>query len=177
MKQLEQIYSEIDTQTNDRALALVGGGFVDDCLGIMLGMKLEVATKRALSDEETIELFENFGPLYTFDLRIKMAAVLGIIDADLRKNIEGIKTIRNYFAHETAPIFFHDHDVAIAIDKLTLWKNAIGQKDQEISTPKGKFKMSVRLGISFIMASIADDIETYAEIHGLRAHASPEKSK
>ena len=156
-KQLMTIQNEIATQPNDRARVLVAGALLEDWLGMMTAVKIEAVRRRSLSDAEISEIFDNFGPMHSFEMKIRMSSALGVIDKPLRKDLETIKTIRNYFAHEPNPISFKDKDVQNSCEKLTLWKS-VREPEADPSTASGKFTISVTAAMAMLAASVADDL-------------------
>lgn len=91
--------------------------------------ELEVSIKSRLrrisqTEWETI-LSDKDGPLGTFDRKIKFASYLGILDADMRCNLDIIRNVRNRFAHTKRLISFDHHFIA---DELAKVKALQGQK-------------------------------------------------
>ena len=78
---------------------------------LVISSRLDKALKEALLTrmrplDKRLEasLFENYGPLATFSVKIDIAYALSIFDADMHHNLSVIRRIRNIFAHPSGPI-------------------------------------------------------------------------
>ncbi len=101
------------TGRNERLLAVVCGSIVE----INLRGLIESAMPNGPD-----KLFEPHAPLSTFSAKSSLAYSLGLISADLRRNTEYIREIRNVFAHRIAPTNFKIKEVADVCRLLTLGK-------------------------------------------------------
>jgi DNA-binding MltR family transcriptional regulator len=79
-----------------------------------LDLQLERVLTRAmrpLSKKQYKRLFDAFGPLSSFAGKILMAHALGIISADMYRELEKLRAIRNQFAHTTAVLHLESIEV------------------------------------------------------------------
>lgn len=157
MEDNDRIIREIDAQTNDRALVLVAGGMLEDFLGGMIQLKLEVMKGGWFIDDDINDLYDSYGPFSTFDLKIRFAGSIGMLTPEYRKDIERIKSIRNYFAHETSPVSFSDKDVIQECENLQIWR-ATRADIPDRDSPKERFKMSVKILMAMIVVACTDDL-------------------
>jgi hypothetical protein len=89
---------------SDRSVALLATNFLDQSLKVSLLCRLlqygmDEARLRA-------ELFDEYGMLYLFDQKIKMAHAFGLFGNVTRSNLDTIKKVRNLYAHSTYAISF-----------------------------------------------------------------------
>lgn len=78
---------------SDRAAALLAGIVAEGYTETLLR-----GFTRTGSDVD--RLFDIYGPLSSFSARINVAYAFGLIDEHLRSDLDYIKRVRNYFAHE-----------------------------------------------------------------------------
>ena len=90
---------------SDRAAAIVAGAFIDEVLSDLLRTFFVDDT----GNDRTI--FEGTGPLATFSSKINIAYGLGLISASEHRIMHTVRSIRNDFAHELAPISFEDQSI------------------------------------------------------------------
>jgi hypothetical protein len=89
---VDEFEKELEGQS-DRGLVIVGAAGLDVVLEGLLSAHLNDEVKRE-------EMFGPNGPLGEFSSRIKMAASLGLISKDERRELELVRRIRNKTAHE-----------------------------------------------------------------------------
>jgi len=94
----QDLFSICD-EGSDKASAINVQGYAEDFLR-------ELLEKHMVKDTAVGDLFDGFGPLATFAARIKVAFALGLIDAQMEKDLNYIRKIRNEFAHSKEPISF-----------------------------------------------------------------------
>ena len=90
-----------------------------------LEMSIKARLRRISQTEWEAILSDSEGPLGTFDRKVKFASYLGILDADMRSNLDIIRNVRNRFAHTKRLISFDHHFIA---DELAKLKAPKGQK-------------------------------------------------
>jgi hypothetical protein len=91
--------NEIERQ-EDRGAAVIGGAFLEDYL-------VDALKQRLLKDQAVInDFFGGMGPLATFNAKIEMAYLLGLIGKQSRQKMHSIRRIRNEFAHNLRPLSF-----------------------------------------------------------------------
>lgn len=94
---------------NDRGAGLLAAALIETILSDLLRKRL------VASPDQNDKLFSGSNsPLGTFSAKIEMAYRLGVISKDLRDLIDGLRKIRNKFAHEV----FADFDIR-SIQDLT----------------------------------------------------------
>lgn len=103
-----------------------------------------------LSKRQTEALFEGSGPLVSFSAKIKIAHAIGIINDQVRIDLEKIRQVRNTFAHSILEITFETPEISAACTGITtpgsVKEIAPGlDEDWEIDSPKGKFLMAAFL--------------------------------
>lgn len=99
---------------SDRGCALMGASYVDDRLADLLKKKL------LLNSDLRERMFDYIGPLGSFSARINMAYAIGLIPANLRRELHVMRDIRNVFAHRAAHLTFESPEISPLVDKLRL---------------------------------------------------------
>jgi hypothetical protein len=120
-----QHFDDVVGKGDDVAAIVVGIGFIDACLGSLLGQRLR---KGSTSDA----LLESSGPLGSFAVRSKLAYSLALIDADLYKDLRTLGELRNLVAHHRFALDFSSPDV-IAYCKNLSYADAL--KDGATARP------------------------------------------
>jgi hypothetical protein len=86
-------------EENDRALAIVGGAFLDTLLeNILIEFLVD-------DQKEVAELFRYDGPMGTYSGRIRAAYCLGLLRGPVRDDLRLVGKIRNRFAHDLSASF------------------------------------------------------------------------
>ena len=86
-------------EENDRALAIVGGAFLDTLLENIL-------IEFLVDDEKEVgELLQYDGPMGTYSGRIRAAYCLGLLRKTVRDDLRLVGKIRNRFAHDLSASF------------------------------------------------------------------------
>jgi len=101
------------TGRNDRLVAVVCGALVERNLQGLL---------ESVMPNGPGSLFEPLLPLGSFSAKIKLAYSLNLINADIRRNADYIREIRNTFAHRIAPTSFRTKEVAAVCRLLFVGK-------------------------------------------------------
>lgn len=106
MNEDQKILEEEFKGDSDRAAAIVGASYLDELLReILLGYLVEDTRKN------NKELFSGNGPLSSFSSRINLSYRFGVISQNERKLLNGIRGIRNEFAHKLAGASFNDESI------------------------------------------------------------------
>jgi DNA-binding MltR family transcriptional regulator len=92
-------------QESDRGCALFAAAYLDSVLAKLLRSRL-VQDSRVDDD-----LFRGQAPLSAFSARIKMAYYLSLIDAEERRALDSVRSIRNHFAHHPEIAHFSDQRI------------------------------------------------------------------
>lgn len=100
--------------STDRAAAIVGGAYVEECLLRALGGHLHKDKKRF------DRLFHHSGSLSSFEAKIHIAVLVGLINDEFANDLKVIKDIRNGFAHDLKLDSFEADMVRDHLAKLTL---------------------------------------------------------
>ncbi len=115
-KDLNAIFRELETGTNDRATIIVAASLVEHVLQLAISAKL-----RKPSNSETAILFHYTNGIFnTFSDKIWAAYFLKIIDADVKRDLNLVKDIRNLAAHDMNPVSFGTPEIKKRCDKLKL---------------------------------------------------------
>ena len=131
---------------SDRGMVLAGAAFIDSSLESLL---------RAFLTESTVTnaLFTSNGPLSTFSSRNNMALSLGLIDSDIKRDIDLVRKIRNRFAHTETLVSLKDSDAANRLNELVCLKDFTSLITQ--LKPSDKLK------------TLADTVHGSAKVHFL----------
>jgi hypothetical protein len=184
-QELAEAWKEVDIDATDRAAAILAASYVEDALRDKIITRLIAS----LSNSERDEIFDNKGPLSTFDSMIKAAYAFGLISIEARNDLHAIKQIRNCFAHAMIPLTFATPQVISKVETLSYLQH-IGRMRgfvsfypgvHEIKDPtRGKYVKTCSAlfyEISFITAD-GRDLYREALVTALRAPpSSPEKSE
>lgn len=108
-------------EENDRALAIVGGAFLDALLE-------NVLIEFLVDDEKEVgELLRYDGPMGTYSGRIRAAYCLGLLRKTVRDDLRLVGKIRNRFAHDLSASF--------AEDPVRSWCNSLQLHREVFMTP------------------------------------------
>jgi hypothetical protein len=120
--------------SDDRAAVLVAGAMVDNLLAYCLLM-----TFRFGVNPDVVEnlLYGDSGALNNMSAKVKVLYALGIIDDDLRRELELLREIRNIFAHTSHRISFSDATIAAKIAHLQIALS--DEKSGPMASGGGKF--------------------------------------
>lgn len=103
--------AEIKKQKSDRGAALIACSFLDSCL--------TWAILSALPNQKAaLKLFEDREALRSLSAKISMAYALNLYGTQTHRNLNILREIRNFFAHEMAPLNFKTPEIAQACGEL-----------------------------------------------------------
>jgi len=74
-----------------------------------------------LDDEKADLLFRYGGAAGTFSAKLKLAYALGLIDTETYKDLQGIRDVRNAFAHPRGFLHFDSPEVAKVFKRIKHW--------------------------------------------------------
>lgn len=114
--QIDDLYEEVVREKNDRGAALIWAAQLEEGLERLIKSRLVT-----LSNERISNLFDYGGPMGSFSTKISVAFAFGIIDAEVRRNCDYIREIRNTFAHAGSPIRFETPEIKNACEQLSRW--------------------------------------------------------
>lgn len=101
---VDQLFDDVKKES-DRGAVLICTAWLDDALELLL-------RNRLVDDKASVDkLFGIDRPLGTFSSRITMAYCLGLINEELRKDLDTIRGIRNEFSHVRKPLSFEDQSI------------------------------------------------------------------
>lgn len=133
IEEFNQIDREVLT-AHDRAVVILLATQVERFL------ELAIISHLPRNDDDTIEvLVGRDGPLGSFNAKIWLAYALGIITDFEKSDLDGIRKIRNAFAHAVRPISFKTEQIASLIDGLNAAKGFRADASDDSSvTPLAK---------------------------------------
>jgi hypothetical protein len=144
----------------DRAIAVVGGAFVENALKVAL-----IARCHYEYDENAV--FGHNGPLSFFSTKIIMGHALAIYGPMTQSDLDIIRNIRNTFAHALADIDFQNDDIVAECSKL----HHVGKR--ELATfLRGAKALYVRAVIN-ISDALRSDIATLGVLGRYRRRSLP----
>lgn len=114
--QMDALYGEIVGEKNDRGAALIASAQLEEGLERLIKSRLV-----PMSSERISGLFEYSGPMDSFSTKTSIAFAFGIIDAEVRRNCDYIREIRNTFAHAGSPITFQTSEIKTVCELLSKW--------------------------------------------------------
>lgn len=119
LAEIDGLFDEVKKES-DRGAILLCAAWLDDALALLL--------RNRLTDDSAIvdKLFGIDQPLGTLSSRIKMAYCLGLIDEDVRKDLDTIRGIRNEFGHVRKPLSFEDQSIKDRCNNLIAAKKLNG---------------------------------------------------
>jgi hypothetical protein len=109
----EKVWAEIDHQENHRASAILSASILQEGLRFAL-----IQCCARLSAKEYDKLFEQRGPLSTFDFQTQMGHALGLYGSMILRDLGVIRRVRNVFAHAMIPLSFDTPQIVAEIDLL-----------------------------------------------------------
>jgi DNA-binding MltR family transcriptional regulator len=119
---------------SDRAAAIVGAAYLDECLRQLIASFL-------IEDSTAVDrLLGMSGPLGTFFARMEASYCTGLISKNEYHDLEIIGEIRNEFAHGLHGLSFSDAWVRDKCSKLQLWKPA--SQWLELDTARSRFTVT-----------------------------------
>lgn len=108
---LFDVFQELQNGS-DRAVAIVGGSIVEECLELALLAHLH--RNKKITDQ----LFASSGAFGAFATKIHLGFLTGIYGPDAHKELSIVKDIRNTFAHSLTVKAFDAQEIADRTNKL-----------------------------------------------------------
>jgi DNA-binding MltR family transcriptional regulator len=110
-----------------------------------------------IDDSKVDSLFEDsYGPLSTFSSQIKCAWAFGLVDGQLRKDLDYIRMIRNKFAHENEQKLFSTSPVREWLQQLSPVKNGKVIIKDHSRSEYGKVVFEIQLALMALMLQRLD---------------------
>lgn len=134
-------------EPNDRAIAVIGGAFLDTVL-------LHILQNFFPEDEkEAKQLFEYNNPLGTYSARVKMVFCLGLIDKLIMEDLKLVGKIRNEFAHNLNASF-NDSRIGPWCKELK-WHRFAYMNPPKYATNRDLFQVGVHQLISHLNGTVS----------------------
>jgi len=162
---LQYAYGEPNLQMADRATALVLGAILEQGLELailshcVLGW---ITTRGSEANEEQKKLFRGGEDgAMTFSIKIRLAYALGVYGPKSRDDLDMMRHIRNFFAHERSHLTFDDPDVVGLCDQLKWidefpWGGLVGEKP---TTPRIRYVETVRHFYPYLTVGVGKPIK------------------
>ena len=111
--QWRDVTHEMDN-SNDRTAAIVAAGFVEHNLAVAILTRL-----RELTPDQQKTIFEGqYAVLNAFSAKIQIGFALGLLNVDVKKDLDALRRVRNEFAHRLDVRSFDHDDVKDECDSL-----------------------------------------------------------
>lgn len=98
-------------EKNDYGVALLACALLDKVLHLAINHALP---NRSVGEK----LFEERAPLNSLNAKITMAHALGLYGSKTRRNLDALRNIRNFFAHQMSPLSFETAEIKEACMQL-----------------------------------------------------------
>ena len=137
-------------EESDRGAAILAGSFAEHALAQYL--KFRIRDKK-LADK----LFDGMGPLSSFSQRISIAFAFDLINAELYKDLDIIRKIRNHFAHHPLDATFKTVEIKQLCEKLSTFQHTSAEQHPK---PGDQHRVTYLLSCGFASGSLLDEIES-----------------
>jgi Mannitol repressor len=159
---LQYAFGEPNLQMADRATALVLGSILEQGLELAILSHCVLGWNTPEAEAEQRKLFGGGGdgPM-NLAVKIRLAFALGVYGPKTRDDLDTMRHIRNFFAHDKGHLTFDDSIVAALCDQLEWidrvpWGGIIGQKP---STPRGRYVETVKYIFPFLTVGVGQPIK------------------
>ena len=132
---------------NDRAIAIVGGTFLDTLLEHILFAFLPE------NEKDVEKLMEANQPLGNFSNKITMCYCLGLIDKVIKSDLNIVRKIRNRFAHDLY-VSFEDEQIKSWCNELKWHKHSLMMNPPAEATSQDLFQVGVNQLISHLSGCV-----------------------
>lgn len=136
-------------EESDRGAAILAGSFAEHILGQYLRFRIH---DKSVADA----LFGPMGPLSDFSKRIAIAYAFNFISKPNYNDFEGIRRIRNHFAHHPLDSTFGSREVMQLASTLSMFDKA---SEVEYPTASAKYRIAYLLTCGIRCASLLREIE------------------
>ncbi len=150
-------------EKNARPIIIVGASRIDDLLFRILSKHLLPKSSKTSHQDE---LLEGDNPIGTFSSRIKMVYRLGIIDQELFKILERIRSIRNKSAHSIefnirkSPIREHIAELRKMVLKRKSYSKTMERYFAGVDITEIKELQCIMITICVLLEAISETIDT-----------------
>lgn len=168
---LQYAYGEPNLQMADRATALVLGAVLEQGLELAILSHCVLGwstTKGPEADEEQKKLFGGGGDgAMTFSHKIQLAYALGVYGPKSKSDVDMMRHIRNFFAHERTHLTFDDPEVSGLCNQLNWidefpWGGIVGERP---SNARGRYVETVRHFFPYLTVGIGQPIKYQTAIY------------
>ena len=138
---------------SDRAAAVLAVSYLDDLLKQLLLHNFRNKIKKD-------ELFDGMGPLNTFSAKITISYAYGLIDKNLKDDMNNIRRVRNEFAHEFKNLSFKEEKIKSRCERFNCTDSAFKNNPPEWeSYPKDDERKVFDLAVALIAFSIQERLQ------------------
>ncbi len=154
--------------STDRATALVLGSILEQGLELAILSHCVLGWNTLEADVEQKKLFGGGedSPM-NFGVKIRIAYALGVYGPKTKEDIDTMRHIRNFFAHDRGHLTFDDRDVSALCDQLRWiddfpWGGIVGEKP---GTPRSRYIETVKHLYPFLTVGVGKPIKYSASIY------------
>jgi hypothetical protein len=159
---LQYAFGEPNIQMADRATALVLGSILEQGLELAILSHCTIGWNTPEAESEQKKLFSGGGdgPM-NFAVKIRLAYALGVYGPNSRDDLDVMRHIRNFFAHDRSHLTFDDKDVAALCGQLK-WVSAYpwgGVVGEEPTTPRQRYVETIKHFFPYLTVGIGHPIK------------------
>jgi hypothetical protein len=165
---LQYGYGEPNLQMADRATALVLGSILEQGLELAILSHCVLGWNTTEAEAEQKRLFGGGedSPM-NFGVKIRIAYALGVYGPKTREDIDTMRHIRNFFAHDRGHLTFDDRDVSALCDHLKWiddypWGGLAGEKP---STARSRYIETVKHLYPFLTVGVGKPIKYSTSVY------------
>lgn len=148
-EEITLILSQIKS-SSDLAAAITGTAIIEAALEESLKGRFKTD-----KNDLIVKIFENGGPLSSFDAKISIAEALGVISPKVAAELHTIRKLRNAFAHAKKILTFNEPVIATKLMNMGMIEavnNATGDGDNKfVLDNRGWFLLVVQLLLVLIV--------------------------
>lgn len=158
---LQYGYGAPNIEMADRATALVLGSILEQGLELAILSHCVIGWNTPEAEAEQKRLFGGSeGGAMSFSIKIRLAYALGVFGPKTRTDIDTMRYIRNFFAHDRSHLTFDDTDVSALCYQLKWiedfpWGGVVGEKP---STPRQRYIETVKHIYPFLTVGVGRPI-------------------
>jgi hypothetical protein len=168
---LQYSYCETSPEMADRATALVLGSILEQGLELAILSHCVLGWNTPEAEAQQKKLFGGGGEgSMNFSIKIRMAHALGVYGPRTRDDIDTMRHIRNFFAHDRGHLTFDDTDVSDLCDQIRWvegypWGGVVGAAP---ITPRNRYVQTVRHFYPYLTVGIGKPIRYATAIFPFR---------
>ena len=150
----------------DRAIALVLGSILEQGLELAILSHCVLGWNTPEADAAQKKLFDaSEDGAMTFGIKIRMAFALGVYGPRTRDDINMMRIIRNFFAHDKGHLTFDDEEVSALCNQLK-WIDdypwGVGEKPD---TPRSRYVETIKYLYPFLTVGVGKPIRYSTAIY------------